>query len=218
MKFYRHHWYYVGIYLFIGLAFIMGFWGNRIEEIQKILIYSFMALLVHQFEEYACPGGFPPIFNIAVLGEKKTPERYPLNANQCLVTNVYMAYFFYILAILFPNLIWLGLAQVLFGMLQVLVHGVVVNIRLKSIYNPGLGSALLLHVPIGIYYVFYVTTNHLISGKDWLFGIIVTLLATFATVVLPIRLMGDKKSKYPFNQREMGGYAKEKVKRIREAK
>lgn len=84
MKFYRHHWYYVGIYLFIGLAFIMGFWGNHIEEIQKVLIFSFMALLVHQFEEYACPGGFPPIFNISVLGEKRTPERYPLNANQCL--------------------------------------------------------------------------------------------------------------------------------------
>lgn len=132
--------------------------------------------------------------------------------------NVYMAYFFYILAILFPNLIWLGLAQVLFGMLQVIVHGVVVNIRLKSIYNPGLGSALLLHAPIGIYYMFYVTTNHLISGRDWLFGAIVTLFAAFATVILPIRLMSDKNSKYPFSGREMGGYAQEKVKRIRESK
>jgi len=34
-----------------------------------------MAMLMHQFEEYALPGGFPSITNIAVMGEKKVPER-----------------------------------------------------------------------------------------------------------------------------------------------
>ena len=47
MKFYRRNWYYIGGILFVILAFVMGFWGGYISYIQLILIYSFMALLVH---------------------------------------------------------------------------------------------------------------------------------------------------------------------------
>ena len=174
-----------------------------------------MALLVHQFEEYAYPGGFPAIFNIAVLGEKKVPERYPLNANQCLITNVFLAYPFYIAAIFLPNMIWLGLAQVLFGMFQLIVHGIVINVRLKSLYNPGLAAVVFLHWPIGIYYIWYVTTNHLASTGDFVIGFIVTIIAAIVTVILPLRLSASKESKYPFSEAEMGGFAKQKVEKIR---
>ena len=92
MKFYRRNWYYFGGILFVVLAFVMGFWGGHISHIQLILIYSFMALLVHQFEEYGLPGGFPRISNIVVSGEKKAPDRYPFNANQCWISNVFLTY------------------------------------------------------------------------------------------------------------------------------
>ena len=111
MKFYRRHWYDVGGILFLALAFSAGYWGQKVSHIQVILIYSFMALLVHQYEEYAAPGGFPGIFNIAVLGERQVPEQYPANKNQILITNVFLAYTFYIAAVVWPSLIWLGLAQ-----------------------------------------------------------------------------------------------------------
>ena len=215
MKFYRRNWYYIGGILFVALAFFMGFWGSNFSRIQVILIYSFMALLVHQFEEYACPGGFPAIFNIAVLKEKKVPERYPLNANQCLITNVFLAYPFYIAAIIWPNIIWLGLAQVLFGMFQLIVHGIIVNVKLKSLYNPGLGAVVFLHWPIGIYYIWYVTTNNLASTGDFVIGFIATIIAAIITVVLPLRLSASKESKYPFAEAEMGGFAKQKVAKIR---
>jgi len=61
MNYYRKNWYYIGGIIFVLLAFLIGFWGCNITPIRKILILSFMALLVHQFEEYALPGGFPPI-------------------------------------------------------------------------------------------------------------------------------------------------------------
>ena len=215
MNFYRHNWYFIGAVLFVALSFFMGFWGSLFSRIQVILIYSFMALLVHQFEEYAYPGGFPAIFNIAVLGEKKVPERYPLNANQCLITNVFLAYPFYIAAIFLPNMIWLGLAQVLFGMFQLIVHGIVINVRLKSLYNPGLAAVVFLHWPIGIYYIWYVTTNHLASTGDFVIGFIVTIIAAIVTVILPLRLSASKESKYPFSEAEMGGFAKQKVEKIR---
>ncbi len=212
MQFYRHTWYYFGGVLFVALAFIMGFWGNTVSQIQVVLIYSFMALLIHQLEEYALPGGFPGIFNISVLGERAVPERYPLNANQCLIVNVFLAYPFYLAAILLPNVIWLGIAQVLFGMLQLIVHGLLINVRMKSLYNPGLASVVFLHMPIGIYYLWYVTAHGLAHTGDYIFGVIATFVAAALMVALPILVFRNKQSKYPFSEAEMYRFGKDKLK------
>ena len=218
MTFYRRNWYYIGAVLFVALSFVMGFWGSDFSRIQVILMFSFMAMLVHQVEEYAYPGGFPAIANIVMLGEENVPERYPLNANQCLISNVFLTYPFYIVPIFLPQVIWLGLAQVLMGMtLQLIAHGIVLNIRLKSLYNPGLASVVFLHVPIGIYYIWYVTTNHLASTGDFVIGSLATILAVIVLFVLPIWLLANKASKYPFSEAEMGGFAKQKVAKIRYA-
>ena len=215
MEFYRHHWYYAGGIIFVALAFFMGFWGGLFSPVRVILIFSFMALLIHQFEEYACPGGFPAIFNIAVFGEKQVPERYPVNANQGLITNVFLGYVFYIAAVVFPNLIWLGVAQILFGMLQLVIHGVIINIKLKSVYNPGLAAVVFLHWPIGIYYFWYIAANKLVTTGDVVIGAIATVVAALVIIILPMRLLGSRESKYPFSEAEMGGFAKQKVERIR---
>jgi hypothetical protein len=215
MKFWRRNWYYIGGILFVALSFFMGFWGSLFSRIQGILVFSFMAMLVHQFEEYALPGGFPSISNIAVMGEKKVPERYPLNANQCFISNVFLTYPFYVIPVFLPNVIWLGLAQVFLGMFQLIAHGIVVNIRLKSLYNPGLGAVVFLHMPIGIYYIWYVTTNNFASTEDFIIGFIAFLIAAILLFLLPIRLLANKESKYPFAEAEVYGFAKEKIEKIR---
>lgn len=218
MAWYRHNWYYMGMVLFIALSFVIGFWGNHFSPIQVILIFSFMAMLVHQCEEYAYPGGFPSIANIISFGEKDVPDRYPLNANQCLISNVFLTYPFYILPVFFPNAIWFGLAQVLLGMtIQLVAHGITVNIRLKSFYNPGLAAVVFLHVPIGIYYIWYVTTNHLASTGDFVIGALATIAAALLLFGLPIRLLRSKTSRYPFDPEEMDGFARQKVAKIRNA-
>ncbi|WP_346861996.1 HXXEE domain-containing protein [uncultured Draconibacterium sp.] len=211
MKFYRQNWYFVGGILFVALAFFMGFWGNLFSHIQQILIYSFMAVLVHQFEEYVYPGGFPAIFNIAANGEKNVSDRYPLNANLSCIINVFLAYTFYIVPIFLPNNIWLGLAQVMFGMFQIFIHGIQINSKLKSIYNPGLGAVVFLHWPIGVYYIWYVITNNLASMGDFAIGIIATLIGVVLMIKLPFILFKSKESKFPFSEDRMYGYAKEKV-------
>lgn len=207
MNYYRHHWYYVGGVLFVALSFFMGFWGAAFSAIQVILIFSFMAMLMHQVEEYALPGGFPTITNMMVFGEKSAPDRYPLNANQCMISNVFLTYPFFVSAIAFPNLIWLGLAQVGLGLFQVLAHGILTPIRIKRFYNPGLATTLILFCPIGIYYIWYVSTNKLAGTGDFVFGVIATLGATIALFGLPIVLLRNKNSKYPFSEAEMGGFA-----------
>lgn len=107
------------------------------------------------------------------------------------------------------------MAQMLFGLSQLIVHGIVIDIRLKSLYNPGLAAVVLLHVPISVYYLWYISANHLASTADVVIGILVTILAALIIVVLPMRVLASKTSPYPFSEAEMGGFAKPKVAKIR---
>lgn len=212
MKFYRLHWYHVGGVLFAALAYCMGFWGDHFTRIQVILVYSFMAMLVHQFEEYAMPGGFPGIANIVMAGERQAPDRYPLNARQVLISNVFLTYPFYVIPIFFPNLIWLGIMQIGQGMLQSPFHGVFLNVKLKTPYNPGMVSCLLLQIPIGIYYMWYVHAHGLAMTSDFVIGWIAAVLSLVVLWLGPIALMRSRDSKYPFAPEQMYGYAADKVK------
>ena len=59
-----------------------------------------------------------------------------------LFINVWAAYPFCLVPVFFPNAFWLGLSMVLFALGQFVVHGVVMNWKLRSLYNPGLGTVV----------------------------------------------------------------------------
>ncbi len=212
-RFLSKNWYYVGGVLFVALAFLVGFFGDALDPLRNILLLSFMALLVHQFEEYAIPGGFPAVFNIGLMGEKELPDRRPLNRKSALIVNVIEGYPFYLLAVIFPGVIWLGLVQILFGMAQFLIHGIVINLRLKTLYNPGLGTVVFLHWPIGLYYIWYVYTHGLIQPWHWIAAVVCTILAALLIIMLPIRLFtNDMNPAYAFSAEEMERFhVKEKM-------
>lgn len=106
MRFWQRYWYCIGGVIFVLLAFFMGLWGgSHMTYVQVILVFSWMAMLVHQFEEYAWPGGFPLISNMVMIGEVERPDRYPLNQRQCFVSNVFLCYACYVIPIFFPQLI-----------------------------------------------------------------------------------------------------------------
>jgi hypothetical protein len=203
VNWYRHNWYYVGGILFVALSFFMGLWGSLFSPIQVILMFSFMAMLVHQVEEYAYPGGFPMITNLRMMGEKDIPDRYPLNANQCMISNVFLTYPFYVAAVVFPHVIWLGLAQVGLGLFQIIAHGVAEPVKLKKFYNPGLATTICLFLPLGVHYIRYVTANHLASAGDFVLGFVGVVGAVFVLFLGPILLLRSRESRYPFSEAEM---------------
>lgn len=214
MEAYRRNWYYVGGILFVALAYFMGFWGQRFSHLQVILVYSFMAMLAHQFEEYAMPGGFPAIANVVMNGERQAPDRYPLNANQVLISNVFLTYPFYLIPVFFPHLIWLGLIQIGQGLAQVPFHGVLMNVKLRSRYNPGMMSNVLLQLPLGIYYIWYVHTQGLATATDDIAGVFGTLGALVLLWLGPIALLRSRNSRYPFTERHMFGYRGEQIRSL----
>lgn len=217
MNFLRKNWYYVGGGLFVVLAIGLVIFWNDMSVLRRLMWISYMAMLVHQFEEYALPGGFPAIMNIAWMpGEGKKPDRYPGNRKSVLFVNVFFCYTFYILSILFPNQIWLGLGTVLFGMTQFIVHGIIINRKMHSIYNPGLFAVVFLFWPIGIYYIWYVMTNQLVQWWMWPVAIVYLALAANFGVNMPVfRWFADPNSPYPFDQSEMERFhVQEKLKKL----
>jgi hypothetical protein len=203
MKFLRRHWYDIGGVIAIGAAAYLAIFWNQLETLVRIQLMSFIAILVHQFEEYRFPGGEPAIMN-KVIQPSDIPDRYPLNQNSAMITNVLIAYTVYLLPVFLPHVIWLGLGPMLMGFSQFIVHGIMTNRKLKSIYNPGLGAVVFLHFPIGIFYIYYVVSNGLVRGTDWILALI--YLAIIAGVVvngLTYKVLANRNSKYPFDQVEM---------------
>lgn len=210
MNFIRNNWYRIGLIAFAALSFYMIFRGNgSLSDIQKILIASLMALPLHQFEEYEIPGGGPIVINRAYYGEEKLYRKYPGNWNSVMIVNL-SAYVFYILAVAFPNMIWLGIATMLFNLFQVLGHGIQMNIKLKTWYNPGLATSLFLFLPISIYYFYYILNHCSVSGKDWLYGVLVMVLILIATVITPVQSLKNKESKYVIPEWQVSQFEKVK--------
>ncbi len=203
MKFLRRHWYDIGGIIAIGAAACLAIFWNQLEMLVRIQLMSFIAILVHQYEEYGYPGGEPAIMNMA-LQKSDLPERYPLNQNSAMITNVLVTYTVYLLPVFLPRVIWLGLAPMLMGFAQFLVHGIMTNYKLKSIYNPGLGAVVFLHFPIGIYYIWYIISNDLVKSTDWIFAIIYLVFVAGGIVGgLTYRVLADRNSKYSFDLVEM---------------
>ncbi|AEF16691.1 hypothetical protein Thexy_0641 [Thermoanaerobacterium xylanolyticum LX-11] len=215
MRLLCRHWYNIGAVIMVGtIAYLAVFWG-QLDMLVRLQLMSFIAILFHQFEEYGFPGGEPAIINI-VLQSSDIPDRYPLNQLSAMLTNVIVTYTCYLLPVFFPKVIWLGLMPMLFGFMQFMVHGIMTNIKMKSIYNPGLGAVVFLHYPIGIYYIYYIVSNGLVSGTDWILAI-VYMLATAAIVVngLTYKIMPNKNTKYVFDKVEMERFhVKERMARL----
>ncbi|KAJ9149888.1 hypothetical protein NKR23_g4177 [Pleurostoma richardsiae] len=205
LAFYREHWYNFTALAFVIGSFFMGFFGNLFSPIQTILIYNLLALFVHQVEEYLLPGGGPLIINAVLYGEKKDYDRYPGNKMSMVWVNT-LAYPFYVAAIVYPDKIWLGLAQSFFGFIQVLGHCLQINIKGNMGYNPGVASALLLHMPIGIYYIAYVQEHHLIGSSDWFNSLGALVAAVVLIIPLPILAFRDRRSPYALSEKEMNRF------------
>lgn len=214
MRWYVRHFYDVGI----GVALVALAWGvlAELNTPQKILLLSFAVLCLHEFEEYGWPGGFPGFMNrvmfpkiLIKIGKPLGPsDRYILNQVNSAWVNVIAAYPFYFLPIVFPNLIWLALAPIMFSIMELLIHGVAAIAATRSPYNPGLLTCLPWLV-LSIWYITYVSSNHLATGQDWLFAVIYLLV--WVVIALPIGtfvILSNRNSRYPFATAELSKFDK----------
>ena len=203
MKWYRDNWFYIGAVIFIIQALILIFFRNNMDFLTILMILSFMALNIHQFEEYAFPGGFPMVMNMAFMGETEVADRYPLNKKSAFVCNVGFMYPVYILGIIFSNQLWLGLAIVLMGVAQIFVHGIAFNKKLGTIYNPGMASIICLFFPLCAIYIWHALSNYDLLWWHWVIAIILQPVLGMGCLMAPIQKMKDKNSPYIWTDKEV---------------
>lgn len=202
-QFLRRHWHDIGPFSAIVAGAYLIFGWNEIPLLQKLLVLNFIVVLLHQFEEYSWPGGFPAVANM-VLFSSANPDRWPLNQNSSMVANIMLAYGFYLVPVFFPGVIWLGLAPILLGMLlQVIGHAIYVNLKIKSFYSPGVATAVFGHLPIGVVYIYHISAHHLANRWTWLLAVAYLIGFMCLWVVVELLLLGDKDSSHPFDEDEM---------------
>jgi hypothetical protein len=211
LKFLRRHWHDIGLFSAIVAGAYLIFAWNEIVLLQKLLVLNLIVVLLHQFEEYSWPGGFPAIFNM-ILVSSASPDRYPLNQNSSMVANVILAYGFYLVPVFYADVIWLGLAPILLGMvIQFIGHVIYVNMKLRSLYSPGVATTVFGHVPIAaVIYIYHISAHHLANGRDWLLAVVYMIIFLSLLTVLELILLGGKDSPYPFDQDEMKRFDIEK--------
>lgn len=213
LKFLRRHWHDIGLFSAIIAGGYLIFAWNELVFLQKLLILNFIAVLIHQFEEYSWPGGFPAVANIVLMPSLKLDRiMTPLNQNSSMVTNLIFAYVFYLLPVFFPNVIWLGLAPVLVGLtVQFIGHVIYVNIKLRTFYSPGAAAVVFGFVPIGMIYIYHIIANNMLNLWGWLLSVVyMTVFVFIDFYLIEQKLLGGKNPPHPFDQDEMKRFDVEK--------
>lgn len=215
MKWYRNNWYYVGGGVFVALSFYMGLFRSDIDPVRKILVFSFMALMIHQFEEYVLPGGFPMCWNMGVVGERKSPERYILNKKSAFICNVVCMYPLYIAAIIWSDFYLLGLVTVYFHLTQIIMHGIIINKKMRSFYNPGMASIIFILIPLGVYYIWYIAAHCVVPVHFWWLAFVLLPVVAILALLAPMNILKDKNSPYPWTEEEARRFhVREKVEKL----
>lgn len=186
-----------------GIGIVLN--HRSMSELSMILWLSFIAILVHQFEEYRWPGYFGGLFNIVIF-KSEQPKHYPLNPQSAMIINLIIAYVFYLLPVFFPDIIWLALAPIFMGFFQFIWRGIFANIKAKTWYNPGLFAVLVFHFPIGGWYLYYIVTHHLASTTDWIIGSVYFVIAVYLLIIKGNMWLKDIDSPFDFSDKQMGPY------------
>ncbi|MDC8003562.1 HXXEE domain-containing protein [Aureisphaera galaxeae] len=132
-----------------AIAIVIACLFMDFTEIQLLLWLHFALLLLHQFEEYAYPGGFKRFYNENIWNKSFLTQN-PLSNAGIILVNIGLAWTVYLYSAI-THEAQLALAMGLLGvsLLNGLLHSFL-WISLKM-YNPGAVTGLFLFIPFSIY-------------------------------------------------------------------
>ncbi|MCM1285669.1 MAG: HXXEE domain-containing protein [Acetobacter sp.] len=216
-KFFLTNWVWLCAIALAAAVAVLIFRWDSLSILLRLNILSFIAINAHEVEEYGWPGGGPIMANDIQRG-KKLPfnkeafpanapiDRYPLNQFSTMWGNCLVVFTVYLFPMIWPDKIALGIMPMIFGILQLPVHGGM-SIMIRSPYNPGLLSVILLHIPIGIYYLHYVIANELAVSSTWIIAIAYLLFVMIFVVALPTyKFFPNMDTKWPFTNAQVKCY------------
>ncbi len=128
-------------------------------------------VVVDQTEEYVFPGGFGKFFNTKILNLETEDE--PVNQNFIFYVNVILIW------ILLPAFGLLSTVDYRFGLwipyfsLFAGIAHILLSIKAKQLYNPGLVISLLINIPVGLWSIMFLINQGFLTSffRNWYFVI-----------------------------------------------
>ena len=177
----KRDWAKIGLVLSLFMLVFLFVFVREKDFIVFLILLQTPLYMLHETEEYVFPGGFEIFFNRKIF--KVESDTKPLNEN----------------FIFFINIIYIWISLPLFGILSLYkydfgiwipyfsffagVSHVLLGIKAKKIYNPGLIVSLILNIPVGAWTVYYLYSNKIINSLIINFHCAIGL---GANLVLPI--------------------------------
>lgn len=193
---FRNHWFDIGFALSIVLGIAL-FYGSP-DGMSLVMWLSLLSLLLHQTEEWRLPGYFPTFVNV-VMFKSNLPDRYPLNANSGMIINVVLGWGSYLLAALFWNkAFWLAIATMIVSIGNILFHSLVLNIKGKTFYNPGLVTCWLCFAPVVCGFFYLTGADFFVSRSDWFLGVLIGFALNYFGVYKMILWLANPQTNFVF--------------------
>ncbi len=151
MKKIVNNWYVISVYL-AGFTSLTAVFLTD-DPLKRVLLASTTMMLLHFYEEFGVPGGFP-IMGVRVMLGKDEPDKTKWDCNNLnsMFGNWLALVMIYIMPLILPGVRFLTLSAMFLSCAEFVMHLILFNVKQKSLYNPGLITGVFGLFPIAIYY------------------------------------------------------------------
>lgn len=141
MKKIVNNWHWLSVFLAGAVALVAIL--VPMAPVTKLLLAANMVLLMHFFEEFGWPGGFPWMGMKVLMGSNEMDSsKWNCNNLSSMFGNWGFLLIVYMLPLCLPGVRFLTLAAMMFLFAEVLMHWVAFPVRLKAFYNAGMATAV----------------------------------------------------------------------------
>lgn len=194
----KRDWAKTGFILSIFLFVFLVVFVRKEDFILFLILLQTPLYMIHETEEYIFPGGFGKFFNMDIL--KLDTVDQPVDENFIFYVNVLLIWLVLpVFGLLSINDYQYGLWILYFSFFAGIAH-IVLGIKAKKLYNPGLVISLLLNIPVGLWSIIYVTNNQIIQNPFLNPHMAIGLGVNAVLPILGVILLRNYRKKNPTQQ------------------
>ncbi|MPW39104.1 HXXEE domain-containing protein [Thermococcus sp. 101 C5] len=158
----KREWAKVGLILSIYLVVFLFVFVRNYDFVVFLILLQTPLYMLHQTEEYVFPGGFDKFFNTKIL--KTEAENGPLNPTVVFFLNVLLIWvalplFGLLSTINYKFGLWIPYFSLFAGIAHILL-----SIRARRVYNPGLFVSLSLNIPVSLWSIIFLMNQGILSS------------------------------------------------------
>lgn len=168
---------------------------------RKLSALAVITLVLHVWEEWRIPGGFFYLYNQGCYN-------YPMSQLTDSITNL-IGIVLGTIVVLWGGNVVASIAIMFLSAFELVVHCGILMARTQTLfagtgvtvfYTPGMVTTLLGFLPVTIGFIYCMAKNHP-TWKQWIFGIIATLIVNQTNVILPEEVFKDPETPYVFTDK-----------------